>query len=1062
MATETHLDSLKINILTKEQFNNTTKDPNQLYMISDEDGTVSISDVEGLQVALDNKSDKNHNHDTSYDKVGSADTALSTANAYTDEAVKNKSNVGHTHTASDVGALPISHDTSATAHNDIRTIITELTNKFNALANSDDTTLDQLSEIVAYIKANKSLIDSITTSKVNVNDIINNLTTNATNKPLSAAQGVALKTLIDNIIVPNVPDWALSANKPTYTAEEVGAAPSGHNHDAVYTKTGHTHTIANVTGLQGTLDEKAKQTDLDTHTSNATSHVTSTDKTNWNSAKTHADSTHAPSDAEKNQNAFSTVKVGTTNVSADTPTDTLTLVAGTNVTITPNATSDSITISATDTNTTYSAGTGINLSGTTFSNSGVRSVTTGVANGTISVNTNGTTTDVPVKGLGSAAYTASTAYDVSGAAAQALTDAKAYTDTNKVSVVNNLTSTSTTSALSASMGKTLKESIDAITTDIGNLGGGDMMKATYDTNGNGIVDNAEKLGGQLPSYYAKQTDVDGKANSTHTHTIANVTNLQSSLDGKVPTTRTINGQALSANISLNAGNVGAIATTAKGKANGVAELDASGKVPTSQLPSYVDDVLEYSARANFPATGEAGKIYIDNSTNKTYRWSGTTYVEISASLALGETSSTAYAGNKGLANAQAIENIKNGTIVVGKASDSNTVNGKTVAVNVPSDAKFTDTTYNVANATANGLMSTTMFNKLNSISDSADSVSFSRNLTSGTKVGTITINGTGTDLYAPTNTDTHYTSKNVVGATNATSNTSVSLTNGNVYLNSVENNAVTSSHKISGSGATTVTTDTSGNIIISSTDTNTTYTLGSFGVTATAAELNKLKGMTATTAELNYVDGVTSNIQTQLDALNTNIGKKADSSHSHTIANVTNLQSSLDGKQATVTGGASTITSSNLTANRALVSNASGKVGVSAVTNTELGYLSGATSSIQTQINGKANSSHTHTIANITDLQTALDDKANKPTYVKVIMYPEHFDIETKIYTMFERTYPASRYDLTIEPSDECSIEQYYAWSDAQIVGSATSNNLKAYGTVPAVTIPLIIGVIRK
>lgn len=89
------------------------------------------------------------------------------------------------------------HNTSTSAHNDIRDLITGLTNRLNALADSDDTTLDQLSEIVSYIKANKALIDSITTSKVNVSDIINNLTTNVTNKPLSAAQGVAIKALID-------------------------------------------------------------------------------------------------------------------------------------------------------------------------------------------------------------------------------------------------------------------------------------------------------------------------------------------------------------------------------------------------------------------------------------------------------------------------------------------------------------------------------------------------------------------------------------------------------------------------------------------------------------------------------------------------------------------------------------------------------------------------------------------------------------------------------------------------------------------------------------------------
>ena len=85
----------------------------------------------------------------------------------------------------------------------------------------------------------------------------------------------------------------------------------------------------------------------------------------------------------------------------------------------------------------------------------------------------------------------------------------------------------------------------------------------------------------------------------------------------------------------------------KGVANGYAELDAGGKVPSSQLPSYVDDVLEYANQAAFPATGETGKIYIAQDTNVTYRWSGTAYVEISASLALGETSSTAYRGDRG-------------------------------------------------------------------------------------------------------------------------------------------------------------------------------------------------------------------------------------------------------------------------------------------------------------------------------------------------------------------------------------------------------------------------------
>ena len=97
-----------------------------------------------------------------------------------------------------------------------------------------------------------------------------------------------------------------------------------------------------------------------------------------------------------------------------------------------------------------------------------------------------------------------------------------------------------------------------------------------------------------------------------------------------------------------------IPASQSGSANGVASLDANGKVPTSQLPSYVDDVLEYSSKSGFPSTGETGKIYVDQSTNLTYRWGGSAYVEISPSIALGETSSTAYSGDKGKKNREDI------------------------------------------------------------------------------------------------------------------------------------------------------------------------------------------------------------------------------------------------------------------------------------------------------------------------------------------------------------------------------------------------------------------------
>lgn len=103
---------------------------------------------------------------------------------------------------------------------------------------------------------------------------------------------------------------------------------------------------------------------------------------------------------------------------------------------------------------------------------------------------------------------------------------------------------------------------------------------------------------------------------------------------------------------------GAVQSTEKGAANGVASLDSTGKVPSAQLPSYVDDVVEgYYYNSKFYAevahttelTGETGKIYVDLSTEKAYRWGGSAYVEISSSLALGETSSTAYRGDRGKA-----------------------------------------------------------------------------------------------------------------------------------------------------------------------------------------------------------------------------------------------------------------------------------------------------------------------------------------------------------------------------------------------------------------------------
>lgn len=201
--------------------------------------------------------------------------------------------------------------------------------------------------------------------------------------------------------------------------------------------------------------------------------------------------------------------------------------------------------------------------------------------------------------------------------------------------------------------------------------------------GLGNVDNTSDA--NKPVSTATQTELNKKANTADLGALATKDSL----------TKTDVGLG-------NVTNDAQVKRSEMGVANGVATLGTDGKVPSSQLPSYVDDVLEYDNLAAFPTTGEAGKIYVAKDTNKTYRWSGTTYVEISESLATGETEGTAYPGNKGKANADAIaalqtraSNIeaKNNTQddAIEKAQDDAT-NAGTAAGNAQSTANEAKTT----------------------------------------------------------------------------------------------------------------------------------------------------------------------------------------------------------------------------------------------------------------------------------------------------------------------------------------------------------------------------------
>lgn len=300
-----------------------------------------------------------------------------------------------------------------------------------------------------------------------------------------------------------------------------------------------------------------------------------------------------------------------------------------------------------------------------------------------------------------------------------------------------------------------------------------------------------------------QTQLNDKAAISHSHSASDITS------GTFPLDR--------------------IPTITDAKISGISASKITGTISSANLPSYVDDVLEYNGTSAFPEEGEAGKIYVDTSTNKTYRWSGSDYVEISASLALGTTSSTAFRGDygntayqhataKGSAFSSGLYKIT--TNAQGHVTAATAVTkGDITALGIPGSDTNTNTTYTL------------------------------------TKSGsTITLTGSDGSKTSVTDADTNTTYSNMSGATSSAA--------GKAGL--VPAPAAGASNRyLRSDGTWTVPPDT-----------NTTYTLSSFGITATAAELNKLDGCTATVTELNYLDGVTSKIQTQLNG-------KAASSHTH-------------------------------------------------------------------------------------------------------------------------------------------------------------------------------------
>lgn len=402
---------------------------------------------------------------------------------------------------------------------------------------------------------------------------------------------------------------------------------------------------------------KADASDLTAHTGNSNIHITSTERTNWNAAKAHADSAHAPSNAEENQNAFSNIIVGGTTIAADSKTDTLTIVAGNNVTLTPDAKNDKLTITAKDTVYTH-----------------------------------------PI-------------YTARGAGLYKVT----VDGTGHVSEVTNVVKDDIVALGIPAQDTTYNE---ATTSDAG------LMSASDKTKLNGIADGANK------------TIVDSALSSTSTNPVQNkVVNTAISSLNTLIGDKSVASQITSAIDALDLDST-YIAVTQKGAANGVAELDSSGKVPSTQLPSYVDDVLEYTAKSNFPSTGEAGKIYVDTSTNLAYRWGGSAYTEISPSIALGTTSSTAFRGDYGN-TAYTHANAKGSAFTSGLYKITTNAQGHVTAATAVAKSDITglgipaqDTTYSEATTSATGLMSADDKIKLDGIATGANKTTVDSTLSS--------------------------------------------------------------------------------------------------------------------------------------------------------------------------------------------------------------------------------------------------------------------------------------------------------------------------------------------
>ena len=571
--------------------------------------------------------------------------------------------------------------------------------------------------------------------------------------------------------------------------------------------------------------------------------------------------------------------------------------------------------------------------------------------------------NVSVSAQGNAVTVAATVPDVSGFVTKTAADA-AYAPKSHTHTAQQITGLTANRALVSDADG--HPAVSAVTnTELGYLGGvtsgiQSQIDGKLDSDGNAV--SASKL---QTARTINGTSFDGTANITTANWGASRTitigetgkgvngsgDVSWSLEeiGAAPKTHTHSASQITSG-TLDAAR---IPTITDGKIQSVSASKLTGLIPTENLPGYVDDVVEYDSQSAFPKPGEAGKIYVATDTNRTYRWGGTEYVEISASLALGTTSSTAFRGDYGQTayqHAQAKGSaFANGLYKI-TTNDQGHVTAATAvtksditALGIP--GQDTNTTYSDATTSNNGLMSASDKRKLDGIEVGANK----------------TVVDSALDVSSTNPVQNKVVKAALDGKASSTHNHSASqITSGTLSADRLPTVPIAKG----GTGATTAV--------------DAMNTLARRGDSGDGSDFDELLNngvyCVRTTSPTNGPGSGNCGVLASFDANTRKAQVFMDDTGPDVFVRVNNnsgwtewgrLYSTKSKPTASDIGAAPTSHThpasqvTGLTADRALVSDANGHPAVSAVTNTELGYLDGVTSNVQTQLNGKLSTSGT-------------------------------------------------------------------------------------------------------